>query len=381
MNDSVLMVSTASRWLGAARMPRSLAKAGFDVALLAPRGSLAAKSRFVAKVAFLPDNAVPMQWLVALIGMVGRISPRLVVPCDEMAVRLLFKLALEPPPGLPSDVQTRLSDLVSDSLGDPSHYMDSIDKTMLPSAAEAMGVRVPPYVVARGVDDAVSFANEQGYPVVLKRRYGFAGEGVAIVSTRRELEHEARRLLAPTQLDLGETRSPQFLVQAFVNGPHHAQAMVSRNGVPLAGFAWERHVSTQSPKGQTSVVRFVDSPETRAFTEVLCRGFGIGGFFCAQFIIDAGKGEAHLLEINRRIVTHMHMGERVESDLAMALHAHLAGAPLPARVDPSGALGPTVAVFPREWLRDPESRSLVDYPVDVPWDDPELLEALVAMRH
>ena len=381
MNATVLMVSTATRWLGAARMPRSLAKAGFDVALLAPKDSLAAKSRFVAKVAFLPDNAVPMQWLLALIGMVGKVSPRLVVPCDEMAVRLLFNLALQPPPGLAPEMRTRLFALVRDSLGDPAFYMASIDKTMLPAAAESMGVRVPPYVVARSVEDARSFAKTHGYPVVLKRRFGFAGEGVAIVSTPSELAREAHRLIAPNQLDLGESASPRFLVQAFVHGPHHAQAMVSWNGVPLSGFAWERRVSTQPVKGQTAVVRFVHSPATLAFTETLCRGFGIGGFFCAQFILDSETGAAHLLEINRRIVTHMHMGERVQADLPAAIHAHLEGASPPARVDLPGPFGPTVAVFPREWLRDPASRNLVDCAVDVPWDDPGLIEALLAMRN
>ena len=37
--------------------------------------------------------------------------------------------------------------------------------------------------------------------------------------------------------------------------------------------------------------------------------------------------------------------------------------------------------FPQEWLRDPESPYLERYPVDVPWDDPELIEACFAMRH
>jgi hypothetical protein len=37
--------------------------------------------------------------------------------------------------------------------------------------------------------------------------------------------------------------------------------------------------------------------------------------------------------------------------------------------------------FPQEWLRDPESSYLRDYPVDVPWDEPELIKAMLAMRH
>ena len=31
--------------------------------------------------------------------------------------------------------------------------------------------------------------------------------------------------------------------------------------------------------------------------------------------------------------------------------------------------------------RTPNSRYLRDYPVDVPWEDPELIEVMVALRH
>ena len=36
--------------------------------------------------------------------------------------------------------------------------------------------------------------------------------------------------------------------------------------------------------------------------------------------------------------------------------------------------------FPQEWLRDPASPYLRDYPADVPWDEPRLVEAMLAMR-
>jgi hypothetical protein len=37
--------------------------------------------------------------------------------------------------------------------------------------------------------------------------------------------------------------------------------------------------------------------------------------------------------------------------------------------------------FPHEWLRDPGSAYLRQHPVDAPWDEPELFEAMLAMRH
>jgi hypothetical protein len=36
--------------------------------------------------------------------------------------------------------------------------------------------------------------------------------------------------------------------------------------------------------------------------------------------------------------------------------------------------------FPQEWLRDPDSPWLRDYPVDLPWEEPELIEAMIAWR-
>jgi len=381
MKPVVLLVSTATRWYGTARMPRALAKAGFDVALLAPMDSLAAKSRYLSAVRFLPHDAIPMQWLMAVIAMVDKYSPRIVVPCDEMAVRLLFALVLDPPQQLAPELRSRLSTLIEASLGDPAFYLASIDKTLLPPAAATLGVRVPPYITADTVDEALAFAADRGYPVVLKRRFGFAGRGVAVVATPAELAREARSLMARDPLDLGDQRRTRLLVQSFITGPHHAQAMVAHNRAPLAAFAWERFVATQPVKGQTSVVRFVESAETHAVAETLCRAFGINGLFCLQFIICAETGHANLLEINRRIVTHMHMGDRVGIDLPSHLAAALNGAVPPEAVRPRGPAQPTVTVFPREWLRDPASRHLRDLPVDVPWDEPELFEALLAMRH
>ena len=103
-------------------------------------------------------------------------------------------------------------------------------------------------------------------------------------------------------------------------------------------------MATLPYKGQTSVLRFVRSPETAAYTETLCKAFGISGFCNVQFVLDE-DGRAYLLELNRRIVTHMHMGERVGADLAVAMArqvartaagaAHRAAVGIRARASPS----------------------------------------------
>jgi len=359
-------------------MPRALAKAGFEVALVAPEGSLALHSRYLSHVERLSPTAVPLEVLQALLRAIDRVSPRILVPCDEMAVRLLFALALDPPAGLSAQVRSMFATLITESLGDPRYLAASIDKTLLPAVVEPLGIRMPPSVVADDVDGAAVFAGARGYPVVVKRRFGFAGQGMAIVHDRRELEAAFDRLRQPDQLDLGEPQAPRLLVQSFIAGPHLSQALVAVRGTPLAAFAWERFVATGDVAGQTSVLRFIRSPETRAIAEKLCGALGIGGFFNVQFIADARTGTAYLLEINRRLVTHTHLGSRVGADLARALFDGLAGRP-PTPLTESEDVA--VAVFPREWLRDPGSEHLRALPSDVPWDEPELFAAMLRMRH
>ena len=382
MNRKLLMVSTASRWLGTARMPRSLARAGFEVALLAPRDSLALRSRFVSRTSVLRDGSTPMQWLLSLVAMINDVKPRLVVPCDEVAIRLLFELVRKPPRDLDSAAGAQIRRLVQQSLGDPVHYETSIDKTLLPAAAAALGVPVPRHAIVDTIEQAAEQAAALGYPVVLKRRYGFASQGVAILQRPDELRAAAGALLRPMQLDLGVQRAQKLLVQEFVDGPMLSQTMVAWEGVPLAGFARQRQVTYTAGKGASAVVSMRKTPAIRDYTERMCREFGMSGFFSVQYIEPVDGSPPVLLEINRRVVTFMHTDEYCGVDLAGALFQRLAGLPQTLPSDIADGTKPTVIVsFPREWLRDPESDWLRNHPTDIPWDDPEVFEAMVALRH
>jgi len=362
-------------------MPRSLARAGFEVSLLAPRGSLALHSRFVTRSSVLRDESTPMQWLLSLVAMITEIEPRLVVPCDEVAIRLLFELVRHPPRHLDGNSGAPIVQLVRQSLGDPAHYETSIDKTVLPAAARALGVPVPPYAVTENVDEAVAHADALGYPVVLKRRYGFASQGVRIVQRRDDLRAAADVLLHPVQLDLGVRRAPALLVQGFVDGPMVSQTMVAWEGVPLAGFTRQREIPFMPGLGASAVVRVRKVPAIRDYTERLCRAFGMSGFFSVQFIAPASGGPPVLLEINRRIVTFMHTDEYGGVDLCGALFRRLAGLPQTLAIDMPDGADQVIVSFPREWLRDPESAWLHSHPSDIPWDDPGVFEAMVALRN
>jgi hypothetical protein len=381
MRTPLLLVSTATRWYGTARIPRGLAKAGFDVALLTPRNSLAEKSRFIATIGYLPDDAAPKQWLDAFVTMVADTSPRIVIPCDDTAFRLLSWLGLSPPPNLEPRLQEKLTALVRASLGDPRHYDASIDKTLLPAVAQSLGVRVPAFTVVAGMSDAERFAARHGYPLVLKRAHGFAGQGVAICSNRLEIAESLATFASADSRDpLGRT-GERYLLQAFVRGQVQYFHAAAWNGELVAGWALEKIVANPAPTGPPTVTRYFSSTALREAAVVLANDMGMSGFFFAEFIIDPATGEPLLLEINRRVSPATHRGEARDVDLCAALHAAVHG-----RVSSSrsaladGEEGITVH-FPQEWLRDLDSHWLREYPSDVPWDEPELFEAMVATRN
>ncbi len=288
----LLLVSTATGWLGTARIPRALAEAGFDVALLTPRNALAEKGRYLTRVGYLPDNATPAQWASAFGAMVEATSPRIVVPCDDMAFRLLHMLVQAGRTVVRPDLALRLSVLIRQSLGDPAHYEASVDKTLMPSAVQALGIRVPPHAVVEALRDAEAFAAAQGYPVVLKRAHGFAGQGVAICADDLALGHAFEDFTRVNAQDPMCRIANRHLVQAHIPGRIQYYIATAWNGELLAGYAGEKVVANPEPVGPPTVARYFRAPVLREITARLVRGFGISGHFFAEFVVSDPGGEA-----------------------------------------------------------------------------------------
>jgi predicted ATP-grasp superfamily ATP-dependent carboligase len=381
VSTSVLLVSTASRWVGTARVPSALAAAGFDVSLLAPRGSLAEKSRYVRRIGYLPDDANTRQWVVALAAMVTATAPRLLVPCDDLSFRLLATLALAQPPEMEPAIWLRLSSLVRESLGDPAHYQSSVDKTAFPAVAEALGVRVPAWRRIRSLDEAGDFLDAHGFPAVLKTPHGFAGQGIAICADRAALEAAWARFAATPTVDLGQVGPHECLLQAHVPGRARYHQIAAWKGRLLAGWAAEKLQANPDPTGPGTVARNHRSPQVRDAVERLVRGLGISGLAGSEFIIHERTGDAYLLELSRRVTPATHRGRLLGVDLCAALRAAIDGTPNPSRSELDEGEEYVYALFPQEWLRDPQSKYLQSAPVDAPWDEPELFEAMLALRH
>jgi hypothetical protein len=87
-----------------------------------------------------------------------------------------------------------------------------------------------------------------------------------------------------------------------------------------------------------------------------------------------------LLEVNRRVSPATARGELRNADLCQALHSAVTATPNASRSRLADDENVIAVHFPQEWLRDPGSQHLLDYPADVPWDEPELLRGMLKLR-
>ena len=188
-------------------------------------------------------------------------------------------------------------------------------------------------------------------------------------------------LRGSTGHDFQEPGGDRLLAQAYVAGSTKFYPAAAWKGTLLAGYASVRLVGSPEPKGPPTVNRYHHDAQLRALTSKLARGFGITGFFSPEFVVDDRTQQPYLLEINRRIVGGAHRGSDIGVDHWVALHAALQGTAATTRDDLDEGEEHVTVHFPHEWLRDPQSHWLRGCPVDVPWDDPELIETMLELRH
>jgi hypothetical protein len=90
-------------------------------------------------------------------------------------------------------------------------YRDALpyrDKLLMKQRVAGAGVRVPAFRAPDGPDAAVRFADEHGWPVVVKPRLGYASTGVLVVRTPEDLAAEVQGRDAD-----------DVLVEEFIPGP------------------------------------------------------------------------------------------------------------------------------------------------------------------
>ena len=107
-----------------------------------------------------------------------------------------------------------------------------------------------------------------------------------------------------------------------------------------------------------------------ATAETLVKRLNLSGFVGFDFILDA-IGQSWLLEMNPRLTPTSHLCNNA-NNLAAALFQRLTGGVVHVPA-PTGNCEPIV-LFPQELQRCPNSKHLLDFSLDIPWDEPTFVQ-------
>ena len=380
MKPSVLIV-TAYRWVSSARIAMSFAEAGWTVEAVCPGGHIFEFTKAVRRLHECHLFAMPY----AIRRAISKAKPDLVVPCDDLAAGQLRHLCdADSSAGVSDDLRA----LLARSLGDSSCYRDFDSRDRIATLAREQGIAVPETVVVRSVADLEAWVARNELPGVLKTDGSTGGSGVRIVSTLDGARSAFSILSVPTGFLRAVKRAvvdkngtylvpslkgirPVVNFQRYIAGVEATSTCACWQGEVLACVTL-RVLKTNGRVGTSTVVQVMDDPRILQAVQKMTRCLRLSGLAGFDFMLERESGQPFLLEINPRATPTTHLRTAAGS-LALALRTALTGEeikPCPIYKD-----GDKIALFPQEWLRDPESEFLRTAHPDVPWNEPEFVRA------
>ena len=375
-----ILLATTGQLPSTARMAMELRDAGAKVSLIAPNVHPARTLTLLEKCLTYRASA-PRRCLEAALL---RLQPDMVIPCDERTVRDLHAIARDT-----KHVQVRR--LIIQSTAPTGSYPIITSRAALLSLAREIGVRVPTSMPLPDQAALDHWTKDNPAPFVLKADGSWAGFGVRIISSAGAAKDAYVRMTRPISGRIAlresllegnhfEFRSwlrrerPAMSAQGYVDGWPANIGVACWQGEVLAATCAEA-VATTSATGPSTVARIIHNPEMIDAATRIVKALGLSGMIGFDFMIEAATGAALLIEMNPRNTPICAIRLGPGRDLAGALVARLSGRPIcdrPARTERD-----VVVFFPDTWQEDPGSHFLHSGYHDVPWDQPDLLRALM----
>lgn len=248
------------------------------------------------------------------------------------------------------------------------------DKVAMASLCSHHSIATPRWLLPEDVDEAVEFAHDVGFPLMLKSvdpREIHWGQGE--VSVRRVADLAALRglLVDPS----GRLRPNVMLQQFLAGGPENVwffHGYFDSTATCLAGFVGQKLRENPPGAGPTVLGVCRDNPTVRTRAERLLSSLGYRGIVDAEFRYDARTDEYYLIDLNPRIGANFRLFVTDNGiDVVRAMYLDLTGAAVPSHLPPVG----------RKWWV--ESQDPVTWPTyfgsgRLPWTS--LLPSLVGVR-
>lgn len=381
MGTKILLAATYSM-PATARLAGGLARIGCHVDVLCPHESPVRHSRYVN----LRHTYRALSPVMSLRDALSISRPDLVIPCDDRAVQHMLRLIAQEPH---SDETACLKR----SLGTPENYASLMSRGQFMAECRDLGIAVPETIPLKRESELDAALEALGLPAVLKADGSWGGDGVVIARTREEAHAAWRKLSQPVS-------ALRSLARAVIRSdPHHIHAMmakpirpaisvqkfVSGNPTTTAFACWQGEVAgtihtdvvaSDGATGPASVVQRVDSVSMEGAARAVARRFGLSGLHGLDFIRTA-QGKLYLLEINPRATQTSYLAFGAGRDPLGGLIEAASGTSCSPRMAPTA--NQLIALFPQEWSRNPASPYLKSAFHDIPWDDPDVLRAWLAV--
>lgn len=320
----VLRRSMAQLQHCALAIARTLGRLGVPVyAMRRSRGEPSTSSRFITGTLNLSGHGSEEVWIDELMRLDGKLNGAILMPIDDVSAvavgehqELLssrFRFPLQP-----QGLQRRLA-----------------SKLMLATVCQELGVPTPETRLVASPEEAHSFAERFGYPVVLKRdetwgRVGDPGRpSVLIVNAARELRHACDRMGMNSR-----GREPNVLAQECIPGDSESVWMFNgyfdHQSRCLAAFTGQKVRQCLHGAGQTAFGVCRDNEIVSDLALRLMEGVHYQGIVDMGFRFDRRDGAYKLLDVNPRVGSTFRLFSAPDgTDVVRAMYLDLTGRPVP----------------------------------------------------
>jgi len=217
-----------------------------------------------------------------------------------------------------NNIAKKLEDLGVNLIGTKGRNVDRAeDREKFSKLLDKLGIKQPPWISARSIDEVLSFAEEVGYPVIVRPSYVLSGSAMAIAYSKEEL---LKYLKAAAKV------SPEYpaVVSKFIDGAIEAEIdAVSDGGKHTVGILNEHveHAGVHSGDAMIVIPTFrlsrnvIDKMIDIAVT--LANELEIKGPFNIQYLIK--DGDVYVIELNLRASRSMPFASKAKGINLMEL--------------------------------------------------------------
>ncbi len=217
-----------------------------------------------------------------------------------------------------NNIAKKLEDLGVNLIGTKGRNVDRAeDREKFSKLLDKLGIKQPPWISARSIDEVLKFAEEVGYPVIIRPSYVLSGSAMTVAYSREEL---LKYLQDAVRI------SPEYpvVVSKFIDSAIEAEIdAVSDGGKHTVGIFNEHveHAGVHSGDAMMIIPTYRLSRNVldrmREIAVTLAKELEIKGPFNIQYLIK--DGEVYVIELNLRASRSMPFASKAKGINLMEL--------------------------------------------------------------